>query len=766
MGGLRQQFFNAVARAIDQRGKPATLGTADGVLYWTDPSGATQRTKVWAQVGEEASRQAVVVDCLSVSPQIGLPVRVDYLNGVLTVVDVDSKRAVAFSGNRPGAKVGAHSWLHSRLGPDPLYIEGLQYLPLLVTPNDTPDLTVKVQGGAYSWSGLQVFDTAVSGSLSSYVPGSGYHFVIVCLDRANDQIVIVDGSDVSNSSDAMFGTATVTASDIEAVSISAAYLPLAAVLLYAGQTQIKARDIVRDLRAAADGGGETPGGSDTQVQFNDGGSFGGDAGLTYNKTTDTLTLVDSKSTPNLVVETSGSNSQASASFYDGTRIYSLGVSESDNRFRIVQGSDLDVGGASVVMDADTQNGKISYGLPIQALPGNALMQFDTQGAEIDFGLSTTVKQHGFSAGYIFYGSAQTDNFGIGAEPVVGERLTIKESQSSTPLVIGQWSLQNSGNVQTTRVYGRNSTPANVSYLEESIDIVSNTASSESGSYTLSTRIGGTMASRLYVSDTEAVINDVGADLDFRVRGDTATHLLVTDAGNNAVRIGDTTAGTIAEFGPSGVVINDAENDSDFRIAGSGVTNGVVYDAGNNRLGIGTATPNQQLEVYGSGATLRLASNSTVDYSQIVDSSASRMVLQKIVAAAAAVIDIDPTPSDGTSAASFRFFRSTNTTGSKRFTVHRGDGTATVDHDFYAGGGYAVGSPSGGDPGVGAISLDAHLNLDEMSSTPSNPTAGTMCNVYMKADKLIIQYNDGGTVRYKYLSLTGTGVSWVHTTTAP
>lgn len=34
----------------------------------------------------------------------------------------------------------------------------------------------------------------------------------------------------------------------------------------------------------------TPAGSDTQVQFNDGGAFGGDAGLTYNKTTDTLTV--------------------------------------------------------------------------------------------------------------------------------------------------------------------------------------------------------------------------------------------------------------------------------------------------------------------------------------------------------------------------------------------------------------------------------------------------------------------------------------------
>jgi len=35
-------------------------------------------------------------------------------------------------------------------------------------------------------------------------------------------------------------------------------------------------------------GSGTPGGSDTQVQFNDGGSFGGDAGLTYNKTTNQL----------------------------------------------------------------------------------------------------------------------------------------------------------------------------------------------------------------------------------------------------------------------------------------------------------------------------------------------------------------------------------------------------------------------------------------------------------------------------------------------
>lgn len=40
------------------------------------------------------------------------------------------------------------------------------------------------------------------------------------------------------------------------------------------------------------GGGGTPGGTNTQVQFNDSGSFGGDAGLTYNKTTDTLSATN------------------------------------------------------------------------------------------------------------------------------------------------------------------------------------------------------------------------------------------------------------------------------------------------------------------------------------------------------------------------------------------------------------------------------------------------------------------------------------------
>ena len=51
------------------------------------------------------------------------------------------------------------------------------------------------------------------------------------------------------------------------------------------------------INSSGGGGAGNPGGSDTQVQFNDGGStFGGDAGLVYNKTTDTLTGVNISAT--------------------------------------------------------------------------------------------------------------------------------------------------------------------------------------------------------------------------------------------------------------------------------------------------------------------------------------------------------------------------------------------------------------------------------------------------------------------------------------
>lgn len=53
----------------------------------------------------------------------------------------------------------------------------------------------------------------------------------------------------------------------------------------------------------AGGGGGTPGGSDTQVQFNDGGAFGGDANFVWNKTNNSLSLLGSAGTAVMLIDT-------------------------------------------------------------------------------------------------------------------------------------------------------------------------------------------------------------------------------------------------------------------------------------------------------------------------------------------------------------------------------------------------------------------------------------------------------------------------------
>jgi hypothetical protein len=64
-------------------------------------------------------------------------------------------------------------------------------------------------------------------------------------------------------------------------------------------------------------GGATPAGSDTQVQFNDSSAFGGDAGLTYNKTTDGLTAAGGFTTPGTVNTGNGIMGYPAFSFAGG-----------------------------------------------------------------------------------------------------------------------------------------------------------------------------------------------------------------------------------------------------------------------------------------------------------------------------------------------------------------------------------------------------------------------------------------------------------------
>jgi len=68
--------------------------------------------------------------------------------------------------------------------------------------------------------------------------------------------------------------------------------------------------------------------------------------------------------------------------------------------------------------------------------------------------------------------------------------------------------------------------------------------------------------------------------------------------------------------------------------------------------------------------------------------------------------------------------------------------------------------------IGNVTIEGSTIIKDAAATPASPIDGTTVNMYLKGGKIIYQYNDAGTIRYKYLDLTGTGTTWVHTTVAP
>lgn len=96
-----------------------------------------------------------------------------------------------------------------------------------------------------------------------------------------------------------------------------------------------------------------------------------------------------------------------------------------------------------------------------------------------------------------------------------------------------------------------------------------------------------------------VVNESGADADVRFEGDTATSLLVLDAGLDAVQIGTTTAGVIATFSNAGVVFNEDGDNRDFRVEGDNEPNLIYVQGSTDSVGIGTNSPTALLHVNGS-----------------------------------------------------------------------------------------------------------------------------------------------------------------------
>lgn len=118
-------------------------------------------------------------------------------------------------------------------------------------------------------------------------------------------------------------------------------------------------------------------------------------------------------------------------------------------------------------------------------------------------------------------------------------------------------------------------------------------------------LGGTAAATADIvlkADGSAVFNEQGNDADFRIEGDTATQLFVVDAGLDAVQVGTTTAGVIADFRATGIVFNEDGSDRDFRVEGANESHLLFTDAAVDLVGVKNSTPSSTLHVDGGLAT--------------------------------------------------------------------------------------------------------------------------------------------------------------------
>jgi hypothetical protein len=107
--------------------------------------------------------------------------------------------------------------------------------------------------------------------------------------------------------------------------------------------------------------------------------------------------------------------------------------------------------------------------------------------------------------------------------------------------------------------------------------------------------------------------------------------------------------------------------------------------------------------------IRLSSGAT-SFSQFLHNSATQTRVRHVSASGQALIDLDPEPLDGTSAASFRFFRSTNTSGSASIAIHYGNNTAGIQHNLTGRGDSYLVAESGRNLGIGTTSPGSKLSV--------------------------------------------------------
>jgi hypothetical protein len=171
------------------------------------------------------------------------------------------------------------------------------------------------------------------------------------------------------------------------------------------------------------GGGTTPpAGSDTQIQFNDGGAFGGDAGLTYNKTTDELTVagdinLDDGGTFSTTVQSVTPTANRTISFPDATGTVAL-VSGANGTIQYNDAGTLK-GNSNFTVNVDWDNPSTTFTALKVNVPDTAQGASDSKLLNLQSGGTSQAFIESDGLGHFGYDSGNRVRVGFNANPPGG-----------------------------------------------------------------------------------------------------------------------------------------------------------------------------------------------------------------------------------------------------------------------------------------------------------------------------------------------------------
>ena len=166
-----------------------------------------------------------------------------------------------------------------------------------------------------------------------------------------------------------------------------------------------------------------------------------------------------------------------------------------------------------------------------------------------------------------------------------------------------------------RFRGKDSAGSTADYVDIFAEIVDPTDGSEDGRITFRTLKNGAITSRIELDSDETVINDAGADINFRVEGDTNSNLIFADAGND--RVGIKTSSPSVELDVAGAITSSGTI--------TGVTGAfTTVNATDVNTGNITSTANQNLSYEVITAATPISGLKTVVYSSAINGNTAAL----------------------------------------------------------------------------------------------------------------------------------------------